>query len=147
MSSDGSITITWADDDHVFRTRLGEWREIQKVCDAGLIEIMDRMQTRKWRVEDVREVIRIGLIGGGKTPTHALGLVKRYVDERPLAESLPVALAILMAAVVGVPEDPPDGDRSKKKDEPATDGTDDSPSHRSMEAEPSSASDPAMSTE
>jgi hypothetical protein len=148
LSSDGSITLTWADGDHVFRTRLGEWREIQDKCGAGLIEIMDRLQGRRWRVDDIREPIRIGLIGGGLTPTHALGLVKRYVDDRPIAESLPIALAILMAAIVGVPEDPPDGDRSKKKDEPTdgTSGTDDSSSLPSMDPVPSSDLPRAKST-
>lgn len=141
MSSDGSITITWADGDHVFRTRLGEWREIQDKCGAGLVEILDRLQTAKWKVDDIREPIRLGLIGGGMIPTRALGLVRRYVDERPLAESLPVALTVLMAAIVGVPEDPPDGNRAKKKDEepkPTIDGPADLSSRHSMEAGPSS---------
>lgn len=105
MSGDGSIEITWGDGEHRFRTGLKEWREIQEKCDAGLIEIWDRLMARKWRVDDVREVIRVGLIGGGKTPTEALTLVKRYVEDRPLLESVPVAIAVLMAACAGMPGD------------------------------------------
>jgi|SRR5215207_218509 len=149
MSEDGSITLTWADGDHVFRTRLGEWREIQNTCGAGLIEIMDRLQFRRWKVDDVREPIRVGLIGGGMIPPKATALVKRYVDDRPLAESVPIAMAILMCAIVGVPGDPPDGDRSKKEDEAPTTsvGTVASDSPSSMDPEPFSDSPLVRSTE
>ena len=42
------------------------------------------------------------VLGGGLKPVEALVLVKRYVDDRPLAESIPTAYAALMAALVGV---------------------------------------------
>lgn len=138
MSADGSITLTWADGDYKFRTDLGGWREIQEKCGCGLIEIMDRLQDRRWRVDDIREPIRVGLIGGGMTPTQALGLVRLYVDQRPLAESIPIAMTVVMAAIVGLPDDPADGDRSKKNDEPETGGTENSSSPGSTDPEPSS---------
>jgi hypothetical protein len=105
MSADASVTLTWADGEHKFRLAIGQLRELQEKTDAGPVEVLDRLATRRWRLDDVRETLRLGLIGGGMAPVKALGLVKRYVDERPLMESLPAAQAVLLAAIVGVPED------------------------------------------
>lgn len=52
-----------------------------------------------WRVDDVREPIRLGLIGGGMTPTDAWLAVARYVDTRPLTEHIGLAAAILIKAL------------------------------------------------
>jgi Phage tail tube protein, GTA-gp10 len=59
-----------------------------------------------WRVDDVRETIRLGLIGGGMTPTDAYVAVTRYVDERPLTENIGVAAAVLIHALRGDENDP-----------------------------------------
>lgn len=136
MSADGSISIVWADDEHRFKTGLKEWREIQDKCGCGLIEILDRLSTRKWKIDDIREPIRIALIGGGKTPTDALLLVRRYVDERPLQESVQVAFAVLAAAIVGVPDDPVGKPEAEKQE----DGTGASTSRPSTEPAPQSGS-------
>lgn len=64
------------------------------------------------RFIEIRSTIRLALIGGnsGKVngeekpigPLSAQAIVENYVDARPLAETLPVAWAILDAAVRGV---------------------------------------------
>lgn len=64
------------------------------------------------RIKDVYEVIRCAAVGGGErydgeeshrvTAIEAKQLVDEYVDGRPLAETVPVAWAILNAAVMGV---------------------------------------------
>jgi hypothetical protein len=59
-----------------------------------------------WRIDDVREPIRLGLIGAGTTPTEAYILVSRYVDNVPLTECIGVASEILMHALVGEANDP-----------------------------------------
>lgn len=59
-----------------------------------------------WRVDDVRETIRLGLIGGGLTPSDAFLLVATYVDKRPMNENVGTAASILLHAVVGDPDDP-----------------------------------------
>lgn len=136
MSADGSIDIVWADDNHRFRTGLKEWREIQDKCGCGLIEILDRLAYRKWKIDDIREPIRIGLIGGGMTPTDALMLVMRYVDGRPLQESVPVAFAVIGAAIVGDRDDPV----GKPEAETEESGTDASASRPSTDPAPPSGS-------
>jgi len=54
------------------------------------------------RIQDVAEIIRCAAIGGGMSPNDAGTLIREYVDGRPMTETVPVAWAILHAAVMGV---------------------------------------------
>lgn len=101
MSRSAKVTLTWGDGEHIFRLRIGELVELQEKCDAGPAFILERLATARWKVQDIRETIRLGLIGGGLTPTKSLGLVQRYVDARPLQENINHAYVIIAAAVVG----------------------------------------------
>jgi hypothetical protein len=102
----GTIELAFGDGDQTFNVaRIGQALELEEKCGAGVSEILDRLRTNRWKLNDVRETIRLGLIGGGMTPVNALNLVKRYVDERPWGESLLVAQAVMIAAIIGVPGD------------------------------------------
>lgn len=108
MSRSGRIRLNWGDGEHVFRLRIGELIELQEKCDAGPSHVMERLATNRWKVEDIREPIRLGLIGGGLDAGKALTLVKRYVDDfdrTPLQESVHFAYAIIGAAVVGAEDE------------------------------------------
>lgn len=114
MSRHGDITIAWGDGEYTFRLGYGELRQIQEVCRAGPQRIADRLKPYdaktnphgdNWFVEDIRETIRIGLIGGGMDSIAALGKVTRFVDSRPLVENRYIAWAILMEAVVGASDE------------------------------------------
>lgn len=107
MSANGSITFDWADGEHTFRLAIGHLRELQDKTDCGPMQVFDRLSSKSWRVDDVREVIRLGLIGGGMKPLDALVLTKRYVDEQGinLVENALAAQNILLAALVGVRDD------------------------------------------
>lgn len=104
----GDLTIGWADGDYTFRLAWGQLIAVQEDCDAGPAEIAERIRTDRWRVQDLRAVIFHGLLGGGMEPERARALVKRYVEDMPLAESIGLAQAILLAAIVGVDDDKPD---------------------------------------
>lgn len=131
---DARVTIPWGDGEHVFRLALAQLLELQEKTDAGPVELVARIQAHRWRVQDLRETIRLGLIGGGKTPTEALVLVSRYVDGRPLLESEPVAAEIITAALAL-----PDAAPGKQTAEAETGA---SPLPPSMGAAPSSGSAP-----
>lgn len=105
MSRDGSITLPWADADYVFCLRWGELSQLQEKCDAGPYVVLQRLQHHLWRVEDISNVIRLGLIGGDMKPADALKLVRAYVEARPPLENVTVAVAILSAALAGAPEE------------------------------------------
>lgn len=98
----GEIELAWGDGQHAFRlAAIGHIRELQAKTGCGPLELLRRYGAGTWRLDDVREAIRIGLIGGGKKPTEATALVERYVDARPLAESVPVAQAVVMVMLYG----------------------------------------------
>lgn len=102
----GQVTLDWADGSYPFNVaKFEQALELEEKCDAGLQELLERMTARRWRVTDIRETVRIGLIGGGLEPTAALKLVRRYVEGRPWAESVPIARTVLLAAIVGVEGD------------------------------------------
>lgn len=146
QGGDSKIEVAWGDGEHVFRLALGQLRELQDKCKVGPAELAERLSTGRWFVDDIREPIRLGLIGGGMTPVDALALVKRYVDERPLAENVLTAQAIVMAVLYGVPDDPVG---KKAAAEGAVSGaeTDASSSPPSTEPAPPSDSLPTPSTE
>lgn len=135
---DARVTIPWADGDHVFRLALDQLLELQDKTDAGPMELMVRLRGQRWRVQDLRETIRLGLIGGGRSPAEAMVLVRRYVDGRPLLESVPVALEIIVAALT-MPEDAGGGKVAAEMETGA------SPPPPSTDAAPSSGSGPTPS--
>lgn len=101
---DARLELEWADGDYSFRLGWGELVELQEACDAGPYVVLQRLANKTFLINDISETIRIGLIGGGMEPGKALGMTKRYVKARPPMECLDVALAVLMAGLLGAPE-------------------------------------------
>lgn len=140
MSRSGKITLNWGDGEHIFRLRIGELIELQEKCDAGPAFILERLATSRWKVQDIRETIRLGLVGGGLEPIKALTLVKRYVDERPLQENVNHAYVIVAAAIVGAEEEPLgklEGKPEEEAQSSLTSQEEKSDLPKSMELEPS----------
>jgi len=115
MSRDAKITLDWASGSHTFRLAWGQLSELQEKCDAGPYTVLQRLYRGDWKIEDISNVIRLGLIGGGMEPVPALKLVRGYVEARPPMESLQTAQAVLAAACIGAPDE----DASKKDGAPA----------------------------
>lgn len=105
MSRDARIELDWADGTHSFRLAWAQLAELQEKTDAGPYMVLQRLAAGAWRVEDLSNIIRLGLIGGGMTPADALKKVRAYVEERPPAESVIFAQGILMAGLYGAPEE------------------------------------------
>lgn len=126
MSGGMKIRLPFGDAEREFFLGVGGLRELQVKCDAGPEEIAARLLPSaeavrlkvstpsalangligRWRVDDVREPIYRGLIGGGMEPTEAGGLVMDLVDKRPLRENIALAYAIVIASIQGVPDEP-----------------------------------------
>jgi hypothetical protein len=102
---DARIDLDWADGSHSFRLGWGELAELQEKTNAGPYVVLQRLINHEWRIEDISNVLRLGLIGGGKTPEQALKLVRRYVEIRPPLENVPYATGVLSAGLVGAPEE------------------------------------------
>lgn len=104
--SNAKFSTPWGDGDRDFRLAIAQLEELQEKCNAGPREIFDRLARGAWRLADIREPIRLGLIGAGVKPIEALSLVRRYVEARPLLENVTIAQAIIAAALVGPVDDP-----------------------------------------
>lgn len=98
------VTLTWQGGEHEFALPIGQLRALQDRCDAGPAHVLGRLASGQWRVDDVTETIRLALMGGGLERSEAVRLVKLHVEEKPLAQSVTLASAVLMAALYG-PED------------------------------------------
>ena len=104
-SGDGSVTRLWGDGEHKFRLRIGELRELENKRNSGAFEIYQRLAAGSWRIDDVREVLRLGLIGGGMAAPLALGLVAKYAKETTFLMNVVVAREVIMAGLFGDPDD------------------------------------------
>ena len=108
MSRDGSVLLDIGDgEERLFRLALGELRSLQEATDASPYAVLERLMTRRPMVDEPREVIRWGLIGGGLPPGEASRLVKLWVDGRPHGEAIAPAIAVLSASLLGVADEAP----------------------------------------
>lgn len=105
MSRDGSCELVFNGQRTLFRLTWRELMKIQEACDAGPYVILDRLLTGRWRLQDISEVIKWGLIGGGMMQADALDLIETEVQARRPIENLVIAQAVLGAGVVGTPEE------------------------------------------
>lgn len=112
MSRNAKVEAPFGDGVKIFRLGIGQLEELQEACDAGPEELFYRILGGTWRVRDIREPIRIGLIGGGTPPMKALALVERYAGEGQLGELKELVTVILGAAINGAPDEdkPPAGE-------------------------------------
>ncbi len=120
MSATGTRTIVWANGEDTFCiAKVGLILDLEDKCKSGFSTIMARLENGAWGINDVRETIRLGLIGGGMKPEAAMAVIRRHVDENPLAHSVLVAYEIVKAAMFGVPDDPVGKTDDPGKAEPA----------------------------
>lgn len=105
MSRDARVELDWADGTYSFRLAWGQLAELQEQTNAGPYVVFQRLHNGQWRVEDIANVVRLGLIGGGMTPAEALRLTRAYVEARPPLENVLLAQGILAAALHGAPEE------------------------------------------
>lgn len=105
MSRAAEVFLKWPDRERKFRLGIGEIRELQEKCDAGPLYILSRITSSTWLLDDLRETLRLGLIGGGAKATEALLLIERYFDPHPKADFAPYAQAVLVGAMYGVKDE------------------------------------------
>lgn len=83
--------------------------ELEAKTETGIGTLFQRLTAHAFRLADLAEVIRLGLIGAGTSPEEAARLVSTYARNRPVAEVLPLATAILAARWLGADEVQADG--------------------------------------
>ncbi len=137
----GTYVGFWADGEHTFRLAIGAMRELQTKTGTGPYKVLERLRDNDWRVDEIREVIRLGLIGGGMAPSEVNRLVVAYFDELevPILEHIPVAIQVLMAPMIGTPEPSGKSAPAKPKRKPRSTPQAGSTSRGSTTTEPFSA--------
>lgn len=105
MNNQGEVTVTWGDGDYCFRLTVTGLIELEEKCSAPFATVWKRVNLGEFGIADVRETIRLALIGGGKDPAEALKLVRRYIDDRfnvvGVAEHVNLARLILSGVMFG----------------------------------------------
>lgn len=113
------LRLTWIGGEHAFRLRIGELRALQKARDAGPEDIFNRLRFGKWHVDDLVQVLRWGLVGGGEMDAaDAATFVTPLIDLHPLTEFKLPALAVLSHAILGPDADDPVGEEKGGPENP-----------------------------
>lgn len=95
------IEAEFGDGTYRMGLRYADVVELEKLLgDVGPLVILQRLGG-PWQMQDIREIIRLSLIGGGMQPTKALALVRVYVEARPALENLALAYRVLATAING----------------------------------------------
>lgn len=105
MNYKGEITAPWGDGEHLFKLTVAGLLELEEKTKSPFAVVFGRATAGGYSVADISETLRLGLIGGGKSPIEAKKLVDRYL--LPLSESAPVARLVLMGVMFGFEASPP----------------------------------------
>lgn len=138
MSRAAEVRLDFAGEERPFRLGIGQLRALDEACDCGPMELLSRLTSGTWRIADLRQTLFEGLKGGGMGDPEATRLIKATVDEGPLQPFVPLAQAIVLAAVVGVEGEAPG--------EPQGEATETRPSPEASSGSPASM-DPAPSSD
>jgi hypothetical protein len=111
MSRTAKIVAEFGGDEYDFCLRWGELIELQESRDAGPAWILSKFSANTWQVQDVSEILRLGLIGGGMEAGKARKLIRNHVELKPFDLGGDVGLAILAVKVLaaglhGSPDEP-----------------------------------------
>lgn len=129
------VELEFGDGSYLFRLPLKQIAEVQSKRNAPIGEIYRRVLTSEYYAEDLVEICRHGLIGGGATGIRASELIDRYCDTWPIEIWHVHALAVLGACIHGYA--PPETEKKSEADPGSPMGG--SPSPAPSETEPSSA--------
>lgn len=106
MSRAAEISLPFAGEDRLFRLPLGRIRALQEKTDCGPYELHRRIGLGTWRIDDIRETLFQGMIGGGLEVAKAQKVLETNFDGLPIMQFVPTANAVLMAALSGVEDEP-----------------------------------------
>lgn len=71
--------------------------ELERLTGTGIGTLFLRLTRSDFRLADLAETIRLGLIGADTNPEEAARLIETYARNRPIAEIMPLAVDILAA--------------------------------------------------
>lgn len=114
--------IKWQGGEHAFLLRIGELRAIDDRVQDGAMAAMTRLRLIKYRFDDVYEVVRQGLIGGGMDLREAGRLVERIEAQHGIGTMAPLATEILFRAFHRREDDDEAGEPNRLTESPTPAG-------------------------
>lgn len=108
--------IVWPGGEHSFALRIGELEALQQATNSGPGEVLGRLYgcmppnnplLGPWRLSDVLDTVRLGLVGGGMDGIEARKLVRLQV-ERDGPTSLITTAATVLLKALEMPDDAPE---------------------------------------
>ncbi|WP_461344464.1 gene transfer agent family protein [Brevundimonas sp. GN22] len=119
MSRAAEVTLPFGGEERLFRLPIARLRALQEKTDCGPMELIQRYSAGTWRLDDVREAILQGLIGGGLNSHEATQVIMGHFDDTPIFPHVTIAQAIVASAVIGVDDEqlekPSAGAKSKTR--------------------------------
>ena len=111
MASEAPSFVTFfGDATRTFRLPPELISELERKTNRGIGGLCKSVFVGDFRHVELTETIRLALIGGGEKPEAAASLADVYAGHRPLAEVLPLAVAILETVFFGNPAPETEGD-------------------------------------
>lgn len=121
MGRSAEFMAEFGGEDRLFRLPIGRLRAVQEKCDAGPMELLQRFLNGTYRIDDVRETLLQGLVGGGMNTADAARLMKSNFDDLPLTPFIVLAQGVMMAVLVGAEDETlgePEGEAEQKTPSP-----------------------------
>jgi hypothetical protein len=93
-----AMTMKWQGGEHPFLLRIGELRVLDDRLTDGAMAAFARLRVLRPKFNDVYEVVRQGLIGGGMPDREASALVAMLEEQHGIGPMVPLAQSILFQA-------------------------------------------------
>ena len=92
----------FGDGQYAFKLTTPMILELERTTGTGIGGLCKRLFNSDFKLLEITEVIRLGLIGAGEKPETAKALVNAYLSNQPLGTAYPLAVTILEALMFGV---------------------------------------------
>lgn len=135
---DGSTEFVWGDGElHKFQLVTADWEVLQTELGRGPFVLFRQVREAAmllvpsmWKhltadagnihAGDCAAILRVALISAGMDSRKARALVRAYVEQKPLADSIEATLKVLEAAVVGPADEPGKSEAAKEAEASAS---------------------------
>ena len=92
-------TAFFGDGEHVFKLTSALITELERLTGTGIGGASKRLIAGEWRANEVIQIVRLSLIGGGLDPQEAQALIDAY--SIPLMPLWGIALSVLERTLTG----------------------------------------------
>jgi len=107
------VEMKWQGGEHPFLLRIGELRALDDRLQDGAMAAAMRLRYLRPKFNDVYEVVRQGLIGGGMAEKEASALVAMVEEQHGIGPLVTLAQAVLLQAFYRREEDDEPGETTR----------------------------------